>query len=110
MVGPKWVKEGPGRNYIQVAATRLSKEIDLKLCEKEYEELVQVLLGNSRQTMTPVAGEFLARYVSHGGGARVGPTQVRPQFRPNRFYGYRGRAPKALPRATSRRSAGASRS
>ena len=67
VVGPKWVKEGTGRNYIQVAATCLAKGIDLKLREKEYEELVQVLLGNSRQTMTPVAGEFLARYVSHGG-------------------------------------------
>jgi len=67
VVGPKWVATGPGRNYIKVAATRLSKVINLKLAEQEYEELVQVLLGNSRQTMTPVAGEFQARYVFHGG-------------------------------------------
>ena len=66
-VGPQWVATGPGRNYIKVAATRLSKEINLKLAEQEYEELVQVLLGNSRQTMTPVAGEFQARCVFHGG-------------------------------------------
>ena len=66
-VGPKWVATGPGKNYIQVAATRLSRGNNLRFAEQEYEEVVQVLLGNSRQTMTPVAGEFLARYVSHGG-------------------------------------------
>ena len=66
-VGEQWVATGPGRNYIQVAATRLSKGTNLKLAEQEYEEVVQVLLGNSRQTMTPVAGEFQARYVFHGG-------------------------------------------
>ena len=66
-VGLQWVATGPGRNYIKVAATRLSKGINLKLAEQGYEELVLVLLGNSRQTMTPGAGEFQARYVSHGG-------------------------------------------
>ena len=44
-VGPQRVATGPGRNYIKVAATRLSKEINLKLAEQEYEEVVQVLLG-----------------------------------------------------------------
>ena len=66
-VGQQWVATGPGRNYIKVEATRLSRGTNLKLAEQEYEELVQVLLGNSRQTMTPVAGEFQARYVFHGG-------------------------------------------
>ena len=101
-IDDKWVATGPNKNLIKIAATRLAKKIDVDLCEKEYEALIQVLLGKIRRTMTPVLGELQARDVfPRGPEPGEAPTQVRPQFSPTRFMltevGFRVRYPLQPP-------------
>ena len=49
-VDPGWVTQGPNKNYIKVAATRLAQggrkgDAGLDFTEQEYDELIKVLLG-----------------------------------------------------------------
>ena len=108
-VDPKWVATGPNKNRITIEATSLAKRIDLNLCEKEYEALIQVLLGKIRRTMTPVLGELQARDMfPRGPEPGEAPSQVRPQFSPTRFMltevGFRVRYPLQPPGHLPRRT------
>ena len=49
-VDKSWVTQGPNKNYIKVAATSLAKglrkgDTGLEFAEREYDELIKVLLG-----------------------------------------------------------------
>ena len=66
-VDPMWVATGPNRNHRKVAATGLAKRVNLGFAEREYDELIKVLLGRIRRTTTPVAWELRAEDVSPRG-------------------------------------------
>ena len=82
----KWVATGPDRNHIKVAAARLAGKINPDLCEREYDELIAVLLGKIRRTITLVARELQARDVfPRGSEPGQAPYKFGPQFTPTRL-------------------------
>ena len=80
-VMPKDAKWVAGKNHITIAATRLAQKIDFPLCLDEYDKLIAVRLGKIRRTMTPVAGELLARCVfPRGPEPGCAPHKFGPNF------------------------------